>query len=330
MKKIVFTLCSNNYLAQAKTLGDSVKKFNPDIHFVVGLVDKLHPAVDYSFFTGMEILPFYELGFEVFDSMLDKYKIIEFNTAVKPFYYEYLFHRSGENTIVYYIDPDIEVFNTLEEANALLNINEFLVTPHITEPQIRINRFETVFLNVGIFNLGFLGLRKSERTLFFLRWWQERLKNLCFNNTSKGLFVDQIWLNFLLPLFERVYILKSPAYNIACWNLHERRVLQDGGKFYVNDLDTELVFFHFSGFKPEEMNFICKLRDDAYSLKERSDLVPLFEGYRRKLLSNKYEQFSQIGCLLPLGKKKHTLKQRIGLSLKRRVNWYINYYFQVE
>jgi hypothetical protein len=55
MQEIIFTLCSNNYLAQAKTLGDSVKKFNPDVLFVIGLVDKLHPEIDYSFSTRLKL-----------------------------------------------------------------------------------------------------------------------------------------------------------------------------------------------------------------------------------------------------------------------------------
>ena len=41
--KIAFTLCSINYLAQAKTLGDSLLTHNPEYTFIVGLVDKLIP-----------------------------------------------------------------------------------------------------------------------------------------------------------------------------------------------------------------------------------------------------------------------------------------------
>jgi len=39
ISKIIFTLCSNNYLAQARTLGDSVLKYS-DSKFVIGLVDQ--------------------------------------------------------------------------------------------------------------------------------------------------------------------------------------------------------------------------------------------------------------------------------------------------
>ena len=43
---VVFTLCSGNYLAQAKTLALSVLEHNPKCHFVIGLVDRLPDGVD--------------------------------------------------------------------------------------------------------------------------------------------------------------------------------------------------------------------------------------------------------------------------------------------
>ena len=41
----VFTLCAANYLAHAKTLGESLAQHNPDYHFVIGLVDRLPPHI---------------------------------------------------------------------------------------------------------------------------------------------------------------------------------------------------------------------------------------------------------------------------------------------
>jgi hypothetical protein len=57
---LVFTLCSVNYLAQAITLGDSLKEQNPDTHFIIGLVDKLGTK-------------------EIDQSKLPKYQLLEVN-----------------------------------------------------------------------------------------------------------------------------------------------------------------------------------------------------------------------------------------------------------
>ncbi len=45
---IAFTICSNNYLAHAKTVGDSYLKYHPNNKFIIGLVDKLQDEYDYS------------------------------------------------------------------------------------------------------------------------------------------------------------------------------------------------------------------------------------------------------------------------------------------
>jgi len=73
MKTVVFTLCSNNYLAHAKTLGDSIIVKNPDVIFIIGLVDKKSPAIDYSIFSEFEIIEYDEIQCVDFPRMLSSY-----------------------------------------------------------------------------------------------------------------------------------------------------------------------------------------------------------------------------------------------------------------
>jgi hypothetical protein len=56
-QKFAFTICSINYLAQAKVLADSLKKTNPDYEFVIGLCDKIDDSgVDTSKLEGFNLL----------------------------------------------------------------------------------------------------------------------------------------------------------------------------------------------------------------------------------------------------------------------------------
>lgn len=328
MQKIAFTLCSNNYLAHAKTLGDSIKQFNPDIHFVIGLVDRLDPKIDYKLFESFEILMYDKLGCLSFDTMLTKYNVIEFNTAVKPFYFEYFFKQYGEGCLVYYLDPDIACYSDFSEMNALLKQNTYLLTPHITRVQREISPFETMFLNVGVYNLGFIGIRYTSASMEFLKWWQYRLIDHCLIDYARGLFVDQIWINFITVLFDNAYVIKSPAYNMACWNFHERTLIEKEG-YYVNDVKTPLVFFHFSGFKPTDMNYVSKIKIKELSLDARPDLKKIFYDYADTLKKNGYDSFSKVKPLLNFGSKKFTFKQKIGRSLKYRTNSYIRKFFEI-
>jgi hypothetical protein len=312
MQKIVFTLCSNNYLAQAKTLGESVAKFLPEARFVIGLIDKIHPEIDYVFFKGAEILPYFELGFDEFDEMVERYNIVEFNTAVKPFYIDHFFKHTPDS-IVYYIDPDIELFDSFHELERAFSEGyDFILTPHLVTPQKAMSKFEKLILNVGIYNLGFLGIRNSENSRVFVNWWKERLRYNCKIDFAAGLFVDQIWVNYLPGFFNNVFIVRNPGYNIGYWNFHERYLQQENGVYKVNE-KFNLYFFHFSSYNPLMPERLCKWLD--YSFNERPDLLSIYQAYEKKLIQNKYKEFSKVERLLNF-KKNHPYADRKSKSFK--------------
>jgi len=329
MEKIIFTLCSNNYLAHAKTLGDSLLKHAPGVRFVIGLVDQKDPAIDYSASIPYEILCYDELGFSCFAEMLGQYNVIEFNTAVKPFYIEYFFKKTGENSLVYYIDPDIAFYSGMKELDQLLSVHNCLLTPHLIEPHLNVSPYETMILNVGIYNLGFLGIRNTEESRALLSWWQERMKNHGYIDHARGLFVDQIWMNLVPILFREVHIIMSPVYNMACWNFHERKIMQFENKVYVNDTSAALCFFHFSGFRPKDFKYLGKIKTFEFTLEARPDLENIFREYSTQLINNQYEFFSSLRPKLNFAYKRYSRKQRIGLALKFKTNSYIKKMFQV-
>jgi hypothetical protein len=147
---------------------------------------------------------------------------------------------------------------------------------------------EMTFLQSGAFNLGFIGLSKTEETLHFLRWWKERLWHYCLSDVQKGLFVDQKWIDLVPSLFERVHILKEPAYNVAYWNLQEKTFAVGKDTLTVNGVP--LYFFHFSGLDVDEMESISKYQT-RYTLSDFKELRRLLNYirnyYKERLLHGK-------------------------------------------
>src|SRR6516164_10544614 len=111
---VVFTLCSANYLAQARTLADSVAEYNPDYHMVVDLVDRMPDGLDPATWQPHEIIPVENLGLPELRDMVEKYHIVELNTALKPYYMEYLYRRDTNVRSVIYLDPDILLYAGLD------------------------------------------------------------------------------------------------------------------------------------------------------------------------------------------------------------------------
>ncbi|MCK8490931.1 glycosyl transferase [Spirosoma sp. RP8] len=302
---LAFTICSINYLAQARTLGDSLKETNPDYTYVIGLVDKLSVAN-----LPAELMPEYamlevdKIGIPDFAAMCDRYDITELNTAVKPFYIDYFFKNNPDVTQLIYFDPDIIIYQPLHKLNQALQQHSLVLTPHTCSPTPDWERPNEIHhLGTGIFNLGFIGLRKDQTAQEFVDWWKERLVYECRIDLCNGLFVDQHWVNFAPVYYDNVLIDRHVGYNVAYWNLHERYFSQDsGGQWRVND--TELLqFFHYSGYNPYRPNDVSKYQTrftfDPVEIpgQERPDVKPLFDIYRNRLLKNHNDIYQKYPCV---------------------------------
>ncbi|MBY5950849.1 hypothetical protein KUV23_07685 [Algoriphagus marincola] len=317
MNPIFFTLCSNNYLAQAKTLGDSVLKFYLDSRFIIGLVDYPDDQIDYNFFEGMEILPFDQLGFTEFGDMLSRYNVIEFNTSVKPFYIDYLWSNYGTDHSIIYLDPDILLYRPMDHVTEALKTHSVVLTPMFCEAPAETSLDELVALRHGMFNLGFIALRFTEESNRLIQWWKSRLRTHCLIDKPRGIFVDQKWMDLAPLLFDGVFILKNRGYNMAWWNFAERKLLDSGSDYSVNQPDQLLYFFHFSGFKPGSEYITGRSGESQFAYENRPELKRLGEEYGSILLENRYNFFSQLEPKLSFYTPKVTFKSRVKTSLKK-------------
>jgi hypothetical protein len=299
---LAFTICSVNYLAQARTLGDSLRATNPHWQYVIGLVDDLDAAN-----LPPELVPEYamlevaRINIPDFGAMCDRYDITELNTAVKPFFIDYFYETRPDITQVIYFDPDIIVFQPLTKLQADLDRHSLVLTPHTVEPNPdELLPNDQTHLNTGIFNLGFIGTQRTDEARQFVSWWKERLVYECRIDLCAGLFVDQHWVNFAPAYCQNVHIETHRGYNVAYWNLHERWFSEDAdGVWRVNQVATDpgytLQFFHYSGYSPARPESVSKYQN-RYDFIQRPDAWPLFRLYGDRLLANHNEAYRRYPC----------------------------------
>jgi hypothetical protein len=319
---IAFTICSINYLAQARTLGDSLKATNPDILFFVGLVDSLGGiAFEDSYAPTFPMIEIDKIEIRDFQEMADRYNITELNTAVKPFYFTYFFKHYPEAKNVIYFDPDIIVFQPLTGLLSSLDKHPAVLTPHINTPiEDRLTPNELHHLNTGVYNLGFVAFSRSEENDRFISWWEEKLRYECLIDLCNGLFVDQNWMNFLPVFVPGTHIERNPGYNAAYWNLHERTFSFRDDTYFVNG-DNPLIFFHYSGYDPAKPEILSKYQD-RFELSKRPDLTALFALYKNSLISNGNAYYRQFQCsyIKPAPVRRY---QRVRKLFKMPVNYLI-------
>ena len=209
---------------------------------------------------------------------------MELNTAVKPFFIEYLFKRGNYSKVIYF-DPDILILRGLGDLFDILNRYSIVLIPHITSPIPDDGKAqsEIEIMRAGCYNLGFIGLSNYERIKGFLNWWQDRLNKYCFSAPEVGLFVDQKWIDLVPCMYDGVYILKHPGYNVAYWNLHERKIQINNGEYFTNS--DPLFFYHFSGIDINNLDMVSKYQN-RFKLKDVKNLKGLFENYKDLLIKN--------------------------------------------
>ena len=222
---------------------------------------------------------------------------------------------------MYYLDPDLYFYDSLSDLNKILNDKAAVLTPHILSPIPRDGKLpdENVFLQFGIYNLGFLGLNmKHPETVKILNWWEERTLLYGYDQAHKGYFVDQLWMAHAPLFFKDVEVLKTYNYNMAPWNLHERHIVKREGNTIVLNDESQLVFYHFS--KITKGEDVISREFDRYMLKDFPLLKEIYAEYKEVLTECRFDEFKKIAIAYPVSLSPVTQIMKQESKVTPRVN----------
>jgi glycosyltransferase involved in cell wall biosynthesis/SAM-dependent methyltransferase len=288
--EVFFTICSKNYLAHARVLYYSLKESYPNVPFYIALCDRLDNELDPSK-EPFKFIYLEDLDIPNIQDMSKMYNITEFNTSIKPYAFLYLMNNLKFKNAVYF-DPDILIVSKMSELEAIIkNEAESILTPHILEPTGNYQINDKIFLQYGIYNLGFLFLKKTEKVIIFLNWWAEKLNKECLINLKEGLFVDQKWADLIPAFIPKNQILYSAGYNVAYWNLTQRKIKKIKKKWYCNS--DPLRFIHFSGFSMQNQELFSRHSLDV-TIENIGELNELFNYYKTKLVKENYHFYQKL------------------------------------
>lgn len=287
--RIVFTIVAKNYSGLAAILGDSVLQNSTNTTFIVFIADEIDADFKVPHGEAIYIPAKTSLGInaETWDEMAFKYNLTEFCTAIKPYCFSYLMKAKDASQFMY-VDPDILFFSNLQPIWDYLLTKDIIITPHIVTPEILYTGAipETNILTTGIYNLGFIAVNKTETTLAFIAWWQNRLTDNCFADKAEGLFTDQKWVDFLPALFDssKIEISKNLGMNVAPWNFYERQFVIENNEWFVTNRITgrdkyKLIFVHFSGFNYQDIEANLSANKNILHLKLYDDVKPVMHLY---------------------------------------------------
>ncbi|MGD1277953.1 MAG: glycosyl transferase, group 1 [Tepidisphaeraceae bacterium] len=291
------TICSvvtKSHLALARVLARSVKAVHPSAQVYVLLADRVDgyfdPAAE-PFIT----VQLQDLGRQEFvERMSFYYTPLEFCCALHGLLHVYMWERTTSPAWIY-LDSDIYVLSSMSEVMKALRSASVLLNPHNSSPASPefVADTEVANLRDGLFNGGFLGVRRCEQSRPFVSWFTDRLGQFCFDGV-RGLFVDQLWLNHVPQYFRDVTIFTQPGANLAHWNLYKRTLTRDAQGRYLAD-GQPLMFVHFSGWNIEDPDAVSRHVTTYQNLQipQLNIWRELAQRYRAALLENGYATVCQ-------------------------------------
>jgi hypothetical protein len=290
-----FTICAKNYIGLARALERSVREHNPDVDFIIFVADVFGGSRPSSLPENV-LFARDVCGIASADwrDMTFKYDIVEFCTSIKPFCMRYLFGHGYE--LVMYFDPDILVFAPLTPLFESLERHVVVVTPH------RIDINTDIASRGGIYNLGFLALRRGASAERLLAWWGARMRNHASVDPMRGLFTDQKWMDHL-PLVlanDELFVSRHPGLNYAPWNFDEREAVKRRGQFFVRFKNPEcggelpLVFLHYSAFKYNEISQGNYRHKGIPMANREAALIELIRMYGEKIAESDFLKYHDL------------------------------------
>ena len=317
-RHIVFTSVNFNYLGRALTLARSVKKYDPDVYFVLLLVEpdirldieskELLLRCDGGQ-TFDEILTLSELSLSESIRLMD-YSVVEMCTAVKGVATLNLLSRDFAKFVTY-LDPDLCFYGSLEEIRTEHEDGEVLLTPHLNHvpfiDQVIHNDEIAGVLRHGVFNLGFVSFKKSKPSMDIAAWWADRLAISSKADYVRGLFTDQKWWDLSQVYFKDVKVIRNDGWNMAPWNVSERRLTSLNPR--ILESGDSLLFFHFSKFPSKD--FSAKI-DAQFKSKFLDELI---DSYAKDFEDS--ESYSNI-VRSKLKSRNQSLEER-SIKIPRRV-----------
>ena len=280
------TIAAKRHLSLARVLARSFREHHPDIPFFVLLADEIDGYFDPSV-EPFQLLHLRDLAIPNLSRFRFHYRQQELTYAATPYLLAHLLERGFDSAC--FFKQESLVLNDLGPVLEHLSSHSISLTPHLLKPLIGDDRHERelTILQSGVYNVGFLGVTKTETTWKFLHWWQDRLYQYCRHDIARGMHYEQRWLDLVPGFFEDVHIVRDPGFNIGHWNLLERNI-----RWSENHLTADgetCRFFRFSGFDPEKPSAVTRY-SSRLQMANVGAAAPIFARYLELLEAAGYHE----------------------------------------
>jgi hypothetical protein len=244
-KRVYCTYFDHNYLSRGLALHHSLQQHAPGSSLWVLCMSeacyRILAALDLPDLRPVRLADF-ETGDPEVAATRSSRSMIEYYFTCSPAWKLYVLNSEPDAEWVTYLDSDLFFFAPPEPIYAEMKDASFGIIPHHFTRRVAYRR------RFGIYNVGWVSVRRCDEGVAALRWWRERCIEWCHDFVEGDRFADQRYLDRLPGLFPHVHVIQHLGANLAPWNFADLRVEGSGGSVLVEGR-YPLLFFHFHGVK---------------------------------------------------------------------------------
>lgn len=284
MQTEFITVVSRSHLDRARTLAASLYRHETGARLRCYLAERdIHDNDDPDGL--LELVPLAALELPRAQQFCFRYDVKELATAIRPFALLHTLRTTSCEQVVY-LDSDTDVLQPLARRCAqYLATHAVALTPHLLAGCLPTGPREREILRAGVYNSGFIALRRNQAAGAFLQWWAARLEYWSIEDPLGGVVHDQRWLDLAVGLFPQITIIRDPGINVAYWNMHERELSHGPSGWQIqlkgSNSASPLALLHFSGLTAERLSSYLASGDEQREAYQR--YAGLAADYRQRL-----------------------------------------------
>ena len=267
-KNAICFIFDDQYYHQGHHAILSAKKYNPN-HKIILLTNKYTQ----SNIADIELLP-KDVGLENNQNWL---------TIGRVSVVEHTLGSLNFDTAIF-VDGDTYTYNSYEDLQNTVNDYSVVVIPHITKPLPNDGKFpqNRIISLSGNYNTGVWAA--SKKGLPFIRWWLEQTSLFPITRPESGLVNEQGWLRFAGDFDDNTKIYRHPGYNVAYWNIKDRKLELKNNIYYIDD--EKLCIVHFSGLNKDVDPCQMSIFQNRYSLEKTDIVYNIYRSYYDLIWNN--------------------------------------------
>lgn len=165
----------------------------------------------------------------------------EFIFTLTPYIVCDTLNEIEEGGQVIYLDADMMFIGSPAGILRESETYDVAITPHNFSPHMEGQK------RFGIYNVGWVGFKKSAGGIRCAKWWAESCLEWCHDRLENGKFADQKYLENFENIADSVHVIKDIGLNAAPWNVSGRWFAKSGDEVLVDGMP--LVLYHFAKVK---------------------------------------------------------------------------------